>query len=304
MNFLTQVQEVGSQLRLDVTQSTQKTLCQRWLNQTQKEIWEADNWWFSQERAVVQTIVDKTAGTVSVNSGAATVTGVSTSFTSVDVGAFIQFSTSNDWYKITAVASATSLTIETNYVASTNLSAGTYTLRQMFYSMPSDCERILDARQTITPDYIEPVYFRDFDIFRANPSTTGNPTMMLVYGLNSSNVMKVTLYPFPSAIENIEVRYKKNAVDLSADTDTSLIPTKWSDTVMVDGAIARGLTYLSTSDPKYLPVQQMVYSRYKLGLRDMLNERDPDQAYHPIIDNRDKRRNTYGPILPFKYGYE
>ena len=69
MTFLTQQQEVASRARLDNTQSSQNTLIERWINASQAEIWAAYDWPWARDRAVVQTVIDKTAGTVDVSAG-------------------------------------------------------------------------------------------------------------------------------------------------------------------------------------------------------------------------------------------
>ena len=267
-----------------------------------KEIWAEADWYFSLDRQIVQTVVDKTAGTVDVSAGGTTVTGTSTACASTNVGSFIQFSSSNDWYKITAVAGATSLTIEIAYVGTSNLDDGTYTIRRMFYSLGSTVEKLLSARQAISPTFIDMLHYRDFDIYRPNPTSTGNPDSLVVYGLDSSGNMQFTLYPFPSAIENIEVRFKKLYTDLSADSDTSSIPAKWHETVMIDGAIWRAFQYQSTGQAAEETRAMFARKRFESGLAKMLAQQDIDTSRHDIIVARDQARTTLGPILPYKYG--
>ena len=302
MNFLTQQQEVASQLRLDLTQSDIATIIKRWLNQAQQEIWAEADWYFALDRQIVQTVADITTGTVSISAGGTTVTGSSTTFSASDVSKFIQFSSSADWYKITAVASDTSLTIEAAYTQTTALSAGTYTIRKFFYSVDSTVDKILSARQAISPLFLDVVHFRDFDIFRPDPTSTGNPNLMFVYGLDSSNNIQFTVYPWPDAIINIEVRYKKVATDLSADGDVSLIPAKWHSTAMLDGALYRGLRYLSNGNADMERKAEAMRIDFKVSLRKLVEQQNIDESYHAVIQNRDVLTSPIGPSLPYKYG--
>lgn len=303
MNFLTQKQEVASQARLDLNNSNISALVGRWLNMSGKEIWGEEAWNFTLDRGIVQTVVDKTAGTVSVNAASTTVTGSSTSFdTTIDVGKFIQFSSSNNWYKITAVASATSLTIESAYVGTTNLSAGTYTIRQWFYTMPTTCEAVLSVRQTISPASMTPVTFREFDINRPGPVSTGDPVLYFVYGIDSAGSLRFTPYPWPSAIENIEVRYKKLYTDLSSDTDTTTIPARWHETVMIEGAMWRALRYSTVGQPTARVEYQDAYRRYVAGIDKMKAFYNPDPGLHSVIQSRDVAISLVGPNLPYKFG--
>jgi len=58
---------------------------------------------------------DKSTGTVSITNGLAAVVGVGTSFAATDVGRYIRFTADGYWYRITAVADATHLTIHKNF---------------------------------------------------------------------------------------------------------------------------------------------------------------------------------------------
>ena len=304
MNYLTQQQEVRSRLRLDLADGDQATLIKRWLNQSQQEIWNAYEWPWSLDREIVQTVADKTAGTVSIDSGATTVTGVSTAFASGDVGKYIQFSSSNDWYKITASASATSLTIEAAYTATSNLSAGTYTIRKFFYSTSSSVDKVLTMRQAIGPDILEMIHYRDFDIFRPNPTSTGNPNTAIVFGYESSGNLQFTPYPWPSVVMNLEVRFKKRVTELSGDTDTSTIPIKWHSTTMIDGALYRGYQYTSIGQNVQDNRAELQRRVFQGSIKDMIAECEPDVSYHPVLQTREVYNAPVGPRLPNKFGFE
>lgn len=75
---------------------------------------------------------DYTAGTVSVTDGSQTVTGTNTVWTSIHVGQWFEVSDGSDsrWYRISAVASNTSLTLE-NFYQGTSGSGKTYRIGQV-----------------------------------------------------------------------------------------------------------------------------------------------------------------------------
>jgi len=299
MSFLTLQNEIAAQTRLDNTESAKNTLIKRWINQAQQEIWSKYDWPWSLEREIVQTVVDKTAGTVSVTAGATTATGASTAFASADVGKYIQFSGSNDWYRITAVASSTSLTIESAYNATSDLSAGTYTIRQFFYSVSSSVEKILSMRQMQTPAKLELMSFRDFDEKKPNVDNTGKSLRYVLYGYDSSDNWRFSLYPSPDAAFNLEVRYKKKSTDLSADADVSEIPEKWHSTVLLDGSLYRGFAYV---DGVQMGRHNTAYTRFKEGIREMISDADPESDYHPVMQNRE-RRSGVSEIVRFPDDY-
>ena len=267
-----------------------------------KEIWDASDWYWSVDRSIVQTVIDKTAGTVTVNLNSTTVTGASTAFASSDVGSYIQFSSNSDWYKITAFSSTTSITIESNFTGTAALSAGTYTIRKFFYLFASTADKILTARQSISPSFLTVKHYREFDIYKPDPTSTSNPLVMVVYGVDSAGTLQFTPWPWPDAVENIEVRFKKRYVDLSADSDTAIIPAKYHETVMIDGALYRGFQYLGVDHPQFPLLAASAYQRYRQGIKDMIVQNEPDTSYHLQIENRDADTSLLTPTLPYKYG--
>lgn len=288
ITFLTLQQELAAQLRLDLNNSDFATLIKRWINLADDEIYSRNDWYWAFDRELVQTVIDKTAGTVAVSAGGTTVTGTSTAFsTTLDVGKFIQFSSSNDWYKVTAVASTTSLTIEKAYVGTTALSGGTYKLRQVFYSLSSSVEKVLDVRQMVTPAKIELVHYRTLDRLRPHQSSTGNPGIYAIWGYDSSNNWTFSLDPIPDSVMNLEVRFKKKRTDMSADSDNPSTPEKWKN-VVLDGALFRGYEYvrIGSSDPNDKRMEQAI-ARFERGIDRMLADAEPEGDWAPQIRNPD-----------------
>lgn len=302
MTFLTLQQEVRSRVRLDLTDTNLATLIKRWINQSQQEIWSKYDWPWALEREIVQTVADKTAGTVSVSAGGTTVTGSSTAFASADVGKFIQFQGSNDWYKITAVASATSLTIEASYNATSALSAGTYTIRKFFYSVSSSVEKVLSVRQVQSPHKLTLVHFRDFDAKVPHVTSTGKATSLVMWGYDSSDNWQFSVYPSPDAAYNLEVRFKKKSTDMSADSDVSDIPEKWHSTVLLDGALYRALEYARSdmSDRR----AETKYQQFRAGIDEMIADAEPGSSdHHPILQSQERTLGVTQILkLPAEYG--
>lgn len=286
MTFLEQQQEVASRLRFDTTNTNEMALVQRWLNQSQQEIWGKYDWAWAREREIVQTVIDISTGTVSVSSAGTLVTGSGTAWSVNEVGKFIQFQNDNDWYKITAVNSATSLSIEAGYIGTANLSGGTYNIRKMFYNTTNAVEKVLDMRQVQLPAKLVLVPFRQFDLYRPYPTDTATATMYIPWSYDSSARFVFSIFPTPSNVYNLEIRYKKKAVTLAGDTDVSLIPEKWHSTVMIDGALYRGLEYVRTNgDDRRAEAK---FQQFKDGIEGMVADADPESDYHPIMQNSDR----------------
>lgn len=220
--------EVGQQTGLDVTDTTTLANIKRWINMIQQDIAGRWTWNFLDSREVVQSVIDKNAGTVSIASGGTAVTGIGTAFdTTLDVGKFIQFSGANDWYKVTAVGSTTTLTIEAPYTQTANASGAAYNLRKIFYSLSSAADRIIDIRNWNTPLKFFEIDPRTLDQVDPDPSSVSDSYAYITYGYDSNNNIVISPYPFPSDVRNYEVRTLKRLVDLVGDTDQSVIPAKW-----------------------------------------------------------------------------
>ena len=97
ITYLEQQQEVAALCKMDLSDTAQLTLIKRWLNFAQEDINSRSSWPWLEGREVVQTVVEKSAGTISVSSSSTAVTGSGTSFASTDIGSFIQFAGANDW---------------------------------------------------------------------------------------------------------------------------------------------------------------------------------------------------------------
>ena len=225
--FLTLQEEVAGVLKMDLNKSAEAKRVKRWINDTEQDIHGRHDWYWTKDREVVQTVVDKTAGTVAVAAGGIVVTGTSTAFASDDAGKFIQLSGSADWYKIASVTNSTSLTLEAPYTQTSALSGGTYTIRKVFYPLSTNAEKILDLRQTISPRRLVPVPSKDFHTRRPDGTATGKGRIYIPWNLDSSDRIQFSVYPWPDEIFNLEFSVKKHLTEMVNNTDTPKIPPKW-----------------------------------------------------------------------------
>jgi|SRR5882724_8061275 len=273
--FLTLQQELAAQVGLDQTVSSQATLLKRWLNNAQQVVLRAFEWPFlrSPTPLVIQTVTDITTGTVATIAGNTTITFSSAPTVSV-ANRFIQTSSGNDWYKITAhTANVTTATIEIGAI-STN-STATYTVRKFYYSTSSSVDRIIQIFQDTLPyQLIEttPEYFQSF-----NPGflSSGTPRIYCMAGIDSSagaGVPQFRLWPNPDAVLNLRIDYLTVATDMSADADVSVIPAKWHTTVLVEGAKAQAYSFMD--DNRYAnsvnifnTMIEEMKTEYEIGLR-------------------------------------
>jgi len=276
--YLEMQQEVAQMCKMSLDDATQLAQIKRWLNIAQEDINSRATWPWLESREIVQTVADKTAGTVSVAASGTTVAGTSTAFASSDVGSYIQFSSSNDWYKIRTVPSTISLTIEKPYVGSTALTDGTYTIRKVYYSLSSSVDKVLTIRQATTPIKLSTFNYRMFDLYIPDITATGSPEACMMFGMDSSRNWQFFLHPIPDEVLNLEIRTRLRTTDMSADGDYSNIPAKWVKTVLLAGAIWRGMEFNRASREDIRADKW--YGIYERGIERMLADISVSEDEH------------------------
>jgi len=298
MQFLISQQEVGAQLGFDNTVSNQNTLIERWLNTAQQMIAQAAQWPFLRASIplIVKTVIDYATGTVTV---AASSTSVTASATIADskTGQYIQFASSDDWYRITAhTAGTAAITIDPAAISANT--AATYTIRKFYYSLDSTVDRVLSVRQVITPADLVEESAENFRLWQPDPTSTGTPKLYYMLGKDSSDVWQMGLFPIPDAVINLYVEYIKAATDLSADSDISVIPAKWHTNVLLKGAIWQGFDFLGDSRAS------TARDEFFLGIEEMKRHILPSVRKHRIMQAVDSPLIPRAVPLPENYPVE
>jgi hypothetical protein len=229
----------------DTNGTTMSANVLRWLNYVQQDIQSRWPWPWAYGREAVATIPDYTTGTVSVSASGTTVTGASTAWTTThgDGTYFIQFAGSNDWYRVSARVSTTSLTLEIAFQGTANLSAVTYILRKFLYSTSSTADEIIDVRNWGTPIKLIQCDLRTIDLINPMVQSTSPGYAYLMFGTDASGNLQFIPYPFPNDQRLFEFRTKKRPTDFVLTTDSPSIPNKYAH-VIAWGGIALGFAYL------------------------------------------------------------
>ena len=157
----------------------------------------------------------------------------------------IQFTTTDDWYFISAhTAASTSATLANAYVGTSNYTSGTYKLRKVFYSLSSTLDRLVDVRQAITKQKLGAVDIRTFDRYLPDPTAVDSPRYYAMCGVDSSKNWQITLYPLPSTVMNIQTRYLQAPTAMSGSTDTPILPEKFHDAIVFGALYLFGHAYI------------------------------------------------------------
>ena len=254
------------------------------------------NWPFLLGYEIVQTVADITTGTVDATAASATITFSSAPSVSV-ANRYIQFSSSDDWYQITAhTAAASTATISPTYGQSSNLSAGTYKVRKLLYATTTPLVSYFDMKKTVNAGRLEPLNQREGDFFLPLYLETGDPMQYIMGPLDSSAYLQFSLTPPPSSVINLLVRGVKAITELSSDSDVPMFPAKWHD-ICVDIGAYYG--FQSLDDTR--SANSLVVGESKIA--DMLRVFNTDLGRHRVMSPVDAE-DSFGPVytLPGSYG--
>ncbi len=249
MTFLEIRQRIAEQLGLDSSDTTtdnNATMVNKlkeWVNARYRAIAASRSWNWLIKDAILQTTTEITTGTVTATLASTTITFSSAPAVSV-AGWFIQFSSSDDWYLISAhTAAQTGATLANAYILTTS-STLTYILRKAYYVLPTDTHKILSMKQTrsdIPLRYIAP---RMLDQLVPDRMRTGEPEFYTISGVDSSRQYKVEFYPVPNVAMNINIRYYHVVAELSGDSDVPIIPEGLHDILVWDVLSNYGFSFM------------------------------------------------------------
>ncbi len=122
---------------------------------------------------------------------------------------------------------------------------------QAEYGLPSDCLAVLKARNSTSEHRLEKMDDRKGAELE-NVSTEGDPTKYIRYR------DWITLVPTPDGVYTIQLHYKADVSDLSADADEPVVPSVWHEGII---KLARYYYYDEEGD---IPKAQSSYNVYEL----------------------------------------
>lgn len=196
------------------------------------------------------TVAPYTTGTVSVTEGSDTITGSGTSWNMAWTSERA-FATATDdvAYRISAVASTTSATLDTVYVGATD-SGEAYSILTDRYSLEADFSDILYAtydgpskgdinlRQPHEMD-------RQRFLMQTSSAVTGRPTDLTIWGKDANNNWLLELNPFPDDVYRIQLRITNQPAKIDTSSDTAIVPV---DDESIDTLIAGALAMWQEKD--------------------------------------------------------
>jgi hypothetical protein len=283
MNFLTMQQELGSRVGLDPTVSADATKLKRWLNMGIQYICGSNLWPFMQAEEIIQTVIDYTTGTATVSAAGTTVT-FSGTIADSKTDQYIQFASSNDWYRITAHTAGTATATISPASISAN-TAATFTIRKLLYTTTTPMIQILDMKQMVTPVRLISQSPRGTDFFLPLYYSAGTPYYYTMSSPNSSGTPQFSFMLSPSSAMNVMIRGIKVLSDLSGDSDTPVIPAPWHDGII---NIAAFYAFQGFDDTR--ATSELVEGKNRI--QDMLKVLSKDLGRHRIMQPVDGDWNS------------
>lgn len=103
------------------------------------------------------------------------------------------------------------------------------------YDLPSDFFSIYSARNNATNLRMHQVSVQKFE--QLSTDEEGSPDRYAIYGEDATPLKQILVWPEPTGIEELQIRYRRIFPELSLDTDTHLLPNIWD----------QGISHLATA---------------------------------------------------------
>lgn len=197
--------DLNRRFKLDTTD--RDDLFKNWINDAQQRIWKEFDWNYYYARGRLNTIATVDVGTISINQGSATVTGVGTAFLATHVGALLFTDGSPSFYTIKTFTSTTEVILDSNFQEA-NVSGVAYTLSQPLIVPPSDFGHTKALTVDSRNDYgLKNIPMHDWFTHTSGTNYSGEPSSYVV--MPWQNINYIHLHPIPVSAEALNIFYKR-----------------------------------------------------------------------------------------------
>lgn len=229
---------------LSTNDTTALPLIKEWINSRYRQVARARPWRWLLKQGVIALDAQYTTGTVTTN-GTTTVTGNGTVWTSAMVGLRFKTDDFEEAYSITAVPSATEITLNTPYQGENGSGKG-YIIISAEYSLANDFDRLLDPHRSFAPYQLAPLGIVEMNRRWGFYATAGTPKYYTLFPDPSTGAMKFVLYPGAEEARTLYYDYFRAITPLTSNNDEPLIPENYRDILEI-GAFADLLAYKDDS---------------------------------------------------------
>lgn len=221
-----------------------------WLQSRYASVFERASWPFLIKETTFQTIGEISAGTVTLVNGSATVTETTSNangWSSAVEGRYFRRDGDSEFYDISTFNNLNpdTLTLARNYESTSGTVKG-YSIVQRIYSMASDVREVIGMTVIDAPAKMEKVSVTDINRGLLNRPQVGSPpNFWAPIGRDSSNIMRVEVYPIPDEVHGILYHYIQTTPTLKSDT--TLLP-QVNHSVLRAGFLADYWSWRATHD--------------------------------------------------------
>lgn len=213
------------------------------------------HWSFYRTREAINLVAPVTTGTVSVNDGSASVTGVGTNFVAGDVGKFFQIEGDQVAYSILAVGSTTTLTLAGQYVNSggDDISGGNYQIITPDYAVANTVAKFVSIIHRELQTDLTLVSADQMDTWIRSENYIGTPLYWCPITGSTTSTQKVRLFPSPDRQYPLTVVYDRVPDNPSTVDDTATVD--WPDSKL--DVLEAACFYEATRTPMLPQAQKM-----------------------------------------------
>lgn len=192
-----------------------------WLQSRYASVLERASFPFLIKETTFQTVAEITAGTVTITAGSATVTETTSNangWSAACEGRYFRRDGDSEFYEISTFSNLNpdTLTLARNYEGSSGTVKG-YAIVQRIYSLASDCREVIGLTVIDSPTRMEKVSVTDINRGLLNRPQVGSPpNFWCPIGRDSSNIMRVEVYPIPDEVHGILYHYIQSTPALTA----------------------------------------------------------------------------------------
>ena len=144
-------------------------------------LYESHDWPFYMQEGAIETEAIESTGAIDVTNGSKTVSGTGTAFTSAMVGRKLRLEAARPYYRIAAVASTTSLTLEQNYQED-DATDQDYEIFKDEYRLAANVDKTKLMRQVTNDRIMLSLSPTNFDGLRPAPTAVGDPYIEILTG--------------------------------------------------------------------------------------------------------------------------
>lgn len=280
-------------------------LAQEWLQQRYASVLERCDWPFLIAETTFNTVAEITAGTVTVTLGSATVTETTSNangWSSAVQTRYFRVDGRNEFYLINTFndLNPDTLTLARVYEGDTATLAG-YSIVQRFYTPATDAREIISISSLETPGFLRKVSKTDLEHVFMERSELGVPTVWAPAGRDTSNDLRVELYPTPDEAHGYLVHYLIETPSL-ANASTTILP-QVNTRMLIDGMLADYWIWRSgMNDAKgnEAALSSQFEQKFEKQLLEMIARETPNwpasylRPSNRVLSTRYRRRDKFG----------